>query len=173
MGGSLKYSLVKEKQRAIRAGFPETMGLRVHRAISWMYKTAPHAIAFDDVRWLARASCFTDEVSEDFLLSRIVEICSSRESDILAKNDQDWRTAVAPEIGPHPALSETQAKVIALYYGMKGGKTEIKVRRGWLNYSLRQLGLDTDPDARKSHDQQIVLLNRDTTLGRQGQAKEQ
>jgi superfamily II DNA/RNA helicase len=36
MDGSLKFSALKEKQRAIRAGFPETMGLRVHRAISWV-----------------------------------------------------------------------------------------------------------------------------------------
>lgn len=170
MDGSLKYSVVKKKGRAIRAGFSETMGLRVHPAISWIDKTARHAIAFDDFRWLARAFCFTDEVSKDFLLSRIVEICNSRESGIRAKNDQDWHTSVTLEIGPHPALSETQAKVIALYYGMNGGRTEIKVRRVWLNYTLRRLGLDTDPDTRKSHDQQIVLLNRDSILGRQGQA---
>lgn len=32
----LNYSVLKAKQREIRGGFPETMGLRVHRAISWI-----------------------------------------------------------------------------------------------------------------------------------------
>lgn len=120
----------------------------------------PHAIAFDGFRWHTRAFCLTDVVFKDFLLSRILEIRGSRESSDLAENDQDWHTAVTLEIGPHPALSDTQAKVIALDYGMKGGKTEIKVRRALLYYALRRLGLDTDPAARKPQDQQIVLLNR-------------
>ena len=51
--------------------------------------------------------------------------------------------------------------MIALDYGMKGGKAEIKVRRALLYYALRRLGLDTDPTARKPQDQQIVLLNRE------------
>ena len=106
-------------------------------------------------------------------LSRILDIRGSRESGILADNDQDWHTFATLEIGPHPALSETQAKVIALDYGMKGGKAEIRVRRALLYYALRRLGLDTDPAARKPQDQQIVLLNRDVILGRQGQAEEQ
>lgn len=45
---------------------------------------------------------------------------------------------------------------------MRGGKAKIKVRRALLYYALRRLGLDTDPDARKPQDQQIVLLNRET-----------
>ena len=109
---------------------------------------------------------------KDFLLSRILDIRGSRGSDVLPENDQDWHTSAALEIGPHPALSDTQAKVIALDYGMRGGKAEIKVRRALLYYALRRLGLDTDPAARKPHDQQIVLLNRDALLDRQGQAEE-
>jgi hypothetical protein len=125
---------------------------------------APHAIAFDGFRWHARAFCFGDEVFKDFLLSRILDIRGSRESGILADNDQDWHCAVTLEIGPHPALSETQAKVIALDYGMKGGKAKIRVRRALLYYALKRLGLDTDPGARKPQDQQIVLLNLSTIL---------
>lgn len=123
---------------------------------------APHAIAFDGFRWHARAFCVTDEVFKDFLLSRILDIRASRGSDVLAESDQDWHTFATLEIGPHPALSDTQAMVIALDYGMKGGKAEIRVRRALLYYALRRLGLDTDPAARKPQDQQIVLLNRET-----------
>jgi hypothetical protein len=74
-------------------------------------------------------------------------------------DDEDWNSEITLEIVPHPALSETQAKVIALDYGMRGGKAKIKVRRALLYYALRRLGLDTDPAARRPQDQQIVLLN--------------
>lgn len=32
----IRYAKLKDKQRAIRNGFPETMAMRVHRAISWI-----------------------------------------------------------------------------------------------------------------------------------------
>ncbi len=127
---------------------------------SWRW-IAPHAIGFDGFRWHTRAFCLTDETFKDFLLSRMIEIRGSRKNEISGEDDRDWNTEVKLEIGPHPALSETQAKVIALDYGMRGGKAKIKVRRALLYYALRRLGLDTDPGARKPQDQQIVLLNRE------------
>lgn len=122
---------------------------------------APHAIGFDGFRWHTRAFCWKDEAFKDFLLSRILAVRGTRQSEALAQNDVAWNTEVTLEVGPHPALSETQAKVIALDYGMRGGKAKIKVRRALLYYALRRLGLDTDPSARKPQDQQIVLLNRE------------
>ena len=103
----------------------------------------------------------TDECFKDFLLSRILEIRGSRESETSADDDRDWHSEVTLEVGPHPDLSETQSKVIALDYAMRGGKAKIKVRRALLYYALRRLGLDTDPAARSPQDQQIVLLNRE------------
>lgn len=120
---------------------------------------APHAIAFDGFRWHARAFCLTDECFKDFLLSRMIEIRGSRESETSADDDLDWNSEVVLEVAPHPELSETQANVIALDYGMRGGSAKIKVRRALLYYSLRRLGLDTDPAARRPQDQQIVLMN--------------
>ncbi len=122
---------------------------------------APHAIAFDGFRWHARAFCFGDEVFKDFLLSRILDIRGSRASDVEAEDDQDWHTFATLEIGPHPALSDTQAKVTALDYGMTDGKAEIRVRRALLYHALRRLGLDTDPAVRQPQEQQIVLLKRE------------
>jgi len=122
---------------------------------------APHAIAFDGFRWHTRAFCLTDDCFKDFLLSRILDIRGSRESEVSASDDSDWLSEVTLEVGPHPELSETQAKVIALDYGMRGGKAKIRVRRALLHYALRRLGLDTDPAARRPQDQQIVLLNRE------------
>ena len=134
---------------------------------------APHAIAFDGFRWHARAFCLTDEAFKDFLLSRILDIRGSRESSMEVANDHDWQTHVMLQIGPHPALSETQAKVIALDYGMQGGKAEIKVRRALLYYALRRLGLDVDQAARKPQDQQIILMNRDAIIDPREAAREQ
>lgn len=102
---------------------------------------APHAIAFDGFRWHTRAFCQTDDCFKDFLLSRILEIRGSRESETSDGDDHDWLAEVSLEVGPHPALSETQAKVIALDYGMRGGKAKIKVRRALLYYALKRLGL--------------------------------
>nr|WP_236020379.1 MULTISPECIES: WYL domain-containing protein [Alphaproteobacteria] len=125
---------------------------------------APHAIAFDGFRWHARAFCMTDDCFKDFLLSRMLEVRGTAEAATSAAEDDDWHSEVTLEVGPHPDLSETQAKVIALDYGMQDGKAKIKVRRALLYYTLKRLGLDTDPSARTPQDQQIVLLNRETSF---------
>ncbi|WP_187668843.1 hypothetical protein [Acetobacter aceti] len=36
MNDILNHRALKDKQRGIRDSFPSTMGLRVHRAISWI-----------------------------------------------------------------------------------------------------------------------------------------
>lgn len=122
---------------------------------------APHAIGFDGFRWHTRAFCQTDEVFKDFLLSRIIETRETRASEVTDAADADWQERVTLEIGPHPELSDSQKQVIALDYGMQGGTAKISVRRALVYYSLKRLGLDTDPAARQPQDQQIVLLNRE------------
>lgn len=129
---------------------------------SWRW-IAPHAIGFDGFRWHTRAFCKTDGVFKDFLLSRILQTRGVEVSEIKDAADSDWQEHVTLEIAPHPELSENQKKVIALDYGMRGGKAQIKVRRALLYYALKRLGLDTDPGARKPQDQQIVLLNPEIT----------
>ncbi|MEV8468634.1 WYL domain-containing protein [Fluviibacterium sp. DFM31] len=125
---------------------------------------APHAIGFDGFRWHTRAFCKTDEVFKDFLLSRILKTRGVEASEVTDEADADWQEHVTLEIGPHPELSESQKKVIALDYGMRGGKAKIKVRRALLYYALKRLGLDTAPGARKPQDQQIVLLKPSEVL---------
>jgi len=124
----------------------------------------PHAIVFDGFRWHARAFCLSNECFKDFLLSRMLEVRGSRDGESSVDEDRDWHAEVTLEIGPHPALSEAQAKVIALDYGMKGGKAEIKVRRALLYYALKRLGLDTAPEVRAPEEQQIVLINRNEII---------
>ncbi len=131
---------------------------------------APHAIGFDGFRWHTRAFCLTDQSFKDFLLSRIIETRSTKPSEIDADGDADWNEQVTLEIGPHPELSETQQKVIALDYGMRGGRAKIPVRKALVYYALKRLGLDTDPTARRPQDQQIILLNRQAVVGKRNAA---
>jgi len=60
----LDHAALKTKQRAIRDGFPETMGLRVHRAISWIGR-AEACDGDDDARfiflWIAFNAAYADE----------------------------------------------------------------------------------------------------------------
>src|SRR3546814_12512295 len=96
---------------------------------------------------------------KDFLLSRILETGVSRHSEVNGAADQDWQQHIVLEVGPHPDLSELQKKVIELDYGMRDGKAEVPIRRAFLYYTLRRLGLNTDITERRAQDQQIVLLN--------------
>lgn len=64
MENNLDHATLKKKQRAIRAGFPETMGLRTHRAISWIGR-AETCDEDDDARfiflWIAFNAAYADE----------------------------------------------------------------------------------------------------------------
>jgi predicted DNA-binding transcriptional regulator YafY len=121
----------------------------------------PHALAFDGFRWHARAFCQNDGVFKDFLLSRIVEVGEQGPVSSTPVNDVAWNSEIVLEIGPHPELSDTQRKAIEMDYGMVDGKAQIVVRKALLFYALKRLGLDTDPNARRPQDQQIVLINKD------------
>jgi len=121
----------------------------------------PHSLAFDGFRWHARAFCQNDQVFKDFLLSRIVEIGKQRPVTADPQADTEWLTEAILEIGPHPDLSPTQRRAIEMDYGMEEGRAQIPVRRALLFYTLKRLGLDTDPAARRPQDQQIVLINRE------------
>ena len=60
----ITHAELKTKQRAIRDGFPPTMSLRVHRALSWIGR-AEACGADDDARfiflWIAFNAAYADE----------------------------------------------------------------------------------------------------------------
>jgi hypothetical protein len=62
------FEVLKEKQRANRHGFPDTLGLRVHRAISWLGRSESEPTD-DDVRfvllWVGFNSAYARDVSAD------------------------------------------------------------------------------------------------------------
>lgn len=130
----------------------------------------PHAYAFDGFRWHVRAWCERSLAFKDFLLSRILEVRVGeyRPAESDRKTDLDWFTDVSLVIAPHPGLSEAQRRSIALDYEMDAdNQAIISVKRALLYYTLKRLGLDIDPSARKPQDQQVVLVNREEVLGLQ------
>lgn len=131
---------------------------------------APYAIGFDGFRWHAQGLRLTDQSFKDFLLSRIIKTRGTKPSEAEPEADADWNEHVTREIGPHPELSDTQQKVIALGYGMRSERAKVPVRKTLLYYPLKCLRSDTDPDARPPQDQLIVLLNRQATVGKRNAA---
>lgn len=79
---------------------------------------------------------------------------------LLLDHDADWHSIVTLVIAPHPSLTPTQSRAIAIDYGIRGASTSLPVRRALLFYALKRLGLDAPPDARPAHEQHIVLVNR-------------
>ena len=152
------------------------IAIRRHEAIEVRYQSmsapdpewrwiAPHALAFDGFRWHARSFCEKSGEYRDFVISRILETRQTRAAKQQAVSDAAWDEVVDLEVGPHPALSTNQKKVIELDYGMQNGSVTIPVRRALLYYALKRLGLDIDPSARKPQDQQIILLNTNDVPG--------
>lgn len=126
---------------------------------------SPHALAFDGFRWHARSYCEKSGEFRDFVISRIMEARQTRPPADPLAFDSAWNELVELHIGPHPALSPNQQRVVELDYGMNNGQVTILVRQALLYYALKRLGLDTDPAARKPQDQQIVLLNNEAIRG--------
>jgi len=64
LSDAITFAVLKAKQRAIRTGFPETMGLRCHRALSWIGR-AEACEGDDDARfiflWIAFNAAYADE----------------------------------------------------------------------------------------------------------------
>jgi hypothetical protein len=88
------------------------------------------------------------------------------------RDDVEWHSFVALVIAPHPDLTPSQSRAIAIDYGIRGGSTSIKVRRALLFYALKRLGLDVPPGTRPAHEQHIVLVNRAEVDAAQGRPVE-
>ncbi len=126
---------------------------------------APRAIEFDGFRWHTRALFEVNEVLNDFLLSRILQMRGVEASEGTDAADVDWQQYVTLEIGIHPELFENQKKGITQDYVKKRGRERIKVRCALLYYALKHLGLDTDLDVEGPQDRQIVLFENLEVLG--------
>lgn len=67
MTAALTFDALKTKQRNLRDGFPENLGLRVHRALSWLHRAE---LAGDDkdatfiFLWIAFNSAYADDCGD-------------------------------------------------------------------------------------------------------------
>ena len=127
----------------------------------------PHALAHDGFRWHARAYDRESGEFRDFVIGRMSQVALADAARSAPAQDDEWNEWIELRIAPHPALTPAQAKAIRLDYGITGGSAPLRVRRALLFYALKRLGLDTRPDARPPHEQQIVLVNADEVKRRQ------
>jgi hypothetical protein len=69
----INHEVLKNKQRSIREKFPEALGLRVHRSISWLGR-AEKETTDDDVRfillWIGFNAAYASDIVEDFSSER-------------------------------------------------------------------------------------------------------
>lgn len=124
-------------------------------------RLAPHALAFDGLRWHVRAWCETRAAFLDFVIGRMLATRSPKPAEIDPKTDAGWNREVAVKIGPHPKLAEGTRRVTELDYGMENGEIEVSTRACMVPYLEKRLGLNRDQDEAKPNEQQIVYLNRE------------
>lgn len=126
---------------------------------------SPHAFGYDGLsRWHIRAFCHNQNKHKDFLLSRILKVGKSTETDISPDTDEVWNEVFTVILKPHPKLSESQSKAVALDYNMKDSRLHVEVRLALLYYFLRRLNLeDYEAEKRNPREQHVVLANKAET----------
>ena len=63
MRAMLNFDVLKDKQREVRGGFPDDLGLRVHRALSWLHRAELAGDDFDAAfifYWIAFNAAYAD-----------------------------------------------------------------------------------------------------------------
>lgn len=121
---------------------------------------APHALGFDGMRWHARSWCLRSSRFKDFSLARIQGSRAAKPFGLDPRSDRDWLESIEIKVVPDPSLSEAQRKAVEIEYGMKDGMLKIPVRRAFLMYLLRRLGLDVPEEARPTGARRLKLLDR-------------
>jgi predicted DNA-binding transcriptional regulator YafY len=121
----------------------------------------PHAIAFDGFRWHIRAFSPDHDAFRDFLFARILKVSIGQVSLVDPSTDLAWHREVEATIVPHPALTESQRRVIELDYGMQEGHLTMRTREALLLYLLKHLGLLLYEPENSAASNQIALANRE------------
>ena len=121
----------------------------------------PHAFGHDGFRWHIRAYCCETSEFRDFLLPRILKVSSGSKAAANRQDDTLWHDKVPIKIAPHPDLAPSQQAIVAKDYGMKNGKTTLRVRYAMLFYLLKRLNLLDDASKRPARTQHIVAVNPD------------
>lgn len=126
---------------AMRAG----RALRVHYQSltnSRWRDIAPHALAFDGLRWHVRAWACDRGDFRDFVLSRMAEVGESEPASFNPADDLEWHTRTVLRLEPHPGLSGAQRDAIARDFDMTDGRRDIEVRLSMAYYFIKRMNLD-------------------------------
>jgi WYL domain-containing protein len=121
---------------------------------------APHALAYDGLRWHARAWCHEDRDFRDFVISRIRSVEASRKTRVTPASDTWWNTLIDVIVEPRAGLTKAQRSAIETDYGMTSGRLALNCRKALAFYVLRQLQLDRLPDQPPAA-QPLELVNRE------------
>jgi len=122
---------------------------------------SPHAIASDGFRWHFRAYCHERKDFLDFIFGRILQLGSTRPSEVDSAIDAGWHTMIELKIGPHPSLTEAQRRFIELDYGMIDGTASLRIRKALVQYMKKRLGLIANISGAEAPQsmQQICLIS--------------
>lgn len=122
---------------------------------------SPHAFGNDGLRWHARAYCHIDRKFKDFLLSRCLKTRGDDDAGAAPEDDTFWNDAFTVVLAPNPALSESQRKVVAQDYQMRGNRVAVPVRKALLYYFQKRLRLDGISALDGPHETPVVIENRE------------
>ncbi len=92
-----------------------------------------------------------------------LDVGANGEPGETGERDWLWNNYFDVIVGPHPALTASQQKVVAKDYGLDHGKSVLSVRYAMLFYVLKRLGLLGDASKQSAHTQHIVTINRKET----------
>lgn len=138
---------------------------------------APHAFAYDGMRWHVRAYCYERHDFRDYVLSRILQ-CDEpniaapndrfadplgngfREVGTSGRDDKDWNDLVDLVLRANPELPERTRRVIEMDYGMsKDGTITYPCRRALLFYALQYMRLNQEAKVLPAIERLVVLDN--------------
>ena len=125
---------------------------------------SPHALAFDGRRWHVRAYCHERETFRDFVLSRMLGVGGSSNSEVDPADDRDWQETQEVRLRPHPELTPAQQRVIAIDFGMENQELVLNIRKCMLIYFINFYRLDPKRYKLLPHEQQVILHNTDEVL---------
>lgn len=123
-------------------------------------RITPHAFGHDGFRWHMRAFCHLENKFKDFLVPRTLGVRAMENPGPLGERDTYWNRYFDIEIAPHPKLTASQKKVVAIDYGFADGKCVLSVRYAMLFYVLKRLGLLGDAEKQDPRRQHIVAANK-------------
>jgi hypothetical protein len=120
---------------------------------------SPHALAFDGMRWHARAYCHLRGKYQDFVLGRMLRVTLGPPRTVELP-DVEWDRTLTLVLAPNPSLSVAAKRAIRLEYGMNDGVLQLSCRHALLFYALRRLRLEHE-GVEDATSQQLTLVNRD------------